>query len=122
MRAGAQVAPHLTDSGHDQVRRRDLADAHRDVDALLQQIRDPIHQVQSDRHFRVASHESIQHRRHMQAPEQHRRGDGQVAAGFTFLVAEHVLDVADFPGHGAADVGVEPPLLSNPHLARGALE
>ena len=99
-----------------------MADPHRNVDPFFQQISHPVDQAQVHCHLGVASHEPVEYRGHVMTTEQHRGRNRQGTAGFTLLVAKHILDIADFPNHRATDVGVQLALLRDPHVSGGALE
>ena len=80
-RAGDDHAAHFAETDADQAGVGQLTDADGAVDVFIDQIDQPVAQVEIDPDFRVGQHEIANQRRHMLAPEAGWRRDAQLAAG-----------------------------------------
>jgi hypothetical protein len=73
-----------------------LADAHRDVDALLDKIDEAVIQAQVHAHARMRCEERFHQRQQLQAAKAHRRGQAQPARELLLALAQRALGLGDF--------------------------
>ena len=95
-RRRAYHASNVADADRSRGRIRQLADAHADVQSLLEQVDDAVEQHGRNGHFRKAAEVLDDARRHVHAAEEHRRGDRKLPArpGVSQGTALYYLGVA----------------------------
>ena len=99
VRRGDDDATHRADAGRDRRAFRQRADAHRGVESLLDQVDRPIEQRERHRHVGETRQELGHDRHHVQAAEQDRRRDAQLAARRGPLARRRPLDLVEIGEH-----------------------
>ena len=101
---------------------RQLSDPHCQVDALLDQVHDPIERHQRHAHLGVSIEELEDDRRNVQPAEEGRRGDRKQAARRHGLSAGSALRLVDVGKHPAAGGEIAPAGLGQRHGAGRSLQ
>jgi hypothetical protein len=115
-------AAHRAHAGRNRRAFRRRADAHRDVEPLLHQVDRPIDQAERDRHLGETPEKLGHDRKHMQAPEQDRRGDAQFAARRGALAGRGPFDLLEIGKHAARARQKPVPSLRKADRAGGTIE
>jgi hypothetical protein len=122
LRAGHHDAARPANDPHAQARVFERADAHRDVDALLDEVARPIGQVELAEHRRISGEEVAHQRRHLAPSEQTRRGDHEAPGRGAGLGAGGAIGLVDGGQDAPRALQIARPGVGQRDLARRALQ
>lgn len=100
----------------------EVADADRDVDALLDEVHRPVDEQRAGGHRRVGVEVVGEDRQDVEPPEQHRGGDRERAGHHAGVARRRGLGLGDLDEDAPALLDVAAPGLGEPHRAGGAGE
>src|SRR5258705_7855346 len=99
-------APNFAESDRDEARVREMRDAERNVDALIDQVYRPVEKIEPHRDSPVFVHEGVDHRSQDIFACDHRRGEGQRAARRRTFAGRKDVGFLEIDQYAAASGGI----------------